>query len=187
MNAFTKQHSQLGKLKPEMQDIASRIKGCAGLIDALADCEHLDLGLKEADAHAAKSISRRLTEYADIWQAAAMHIASPWQIIERTSMRAETIRYASAWMDQGDTSPHELGELFECYADYLDPCFQAFRAIEHRYSDAASGSGEARTFNAMFFICDEFQRLITDMMPLVSEVQSAWVSLSRPHLVEMSA
>lgn len=189
MNAFAKIsaiHFHPGQLSREMQDIASRIKGCAGLIDALADCENQNLGFTESDAFAAQCISRRLLEYAEVWQAGAKHVATPWLRIDQAGMSEAATSHAKAWLDAGSGQPHEIGELFEVYAEYLEPCRQAFSPIENRYSDARAGTDDARTFEAARFIGDEMERLIADIEPLMQRVYGAWNEAPKPNRKEGS-
>ncbi|MEC9483360.1 MAG: hypothetical protein UMU75_08570 [Halomonas sp.] len=177
MNSFTT--PLYGKLVIEMQIIAERLCGSATLIDALAECENANLGLEMEEAYAVKVVSRRLKAYADIWWAGAKHITTPSLPVEDTGLKPETIRHARAWMAAPEDQRIEIGELFECYAEYLYPCIQAFRPIEHRYSDSRTGTDEARTFNALYFIYDELESLASDIAPLVQEVWDAWSNLPK--------
>jgi hypothetical protein len=173
-------HGQLGKLALEMKVIAGHLQGCAGLIDALADCENANLGLELADAYAVKIIANRLNEYAEIWKAGAKHIATPSLSIDDIGLKQATIRHAKVWMAAPEDQRIEIGELFECYAEYLHPCIQALRPVEIRYTEAKVGTDEARTFNALYFIQDELENLSADITPLVREVWNAWNDMPEP-------
>lgn len=168
---------KLEQLAPELLQISDRIKGCAGMIESLANCERLYLGFRGMDVHSAKRISQRLCGYADCWRVVAKHITTPEFPLSETCLDEQEKSQAMAWICRGGYLRPEVAALFETYAEYLPPCLLMLRAVSHKYDDAPRDTEEARTAEAVFLIEQELEALISDIDPLIREVHRSWDAL----------